>query len=118
MALDLEGRRIFVGCRRKPCIVVLNARNGNELAVVPIPGDCDDLYFDAKNKRLYAICGEGVIAVVQQRGEKEFELVEKIATARLARTGLFDAKSGRLYVIVPRQSETQSPQLRVYRVKP
>ena len=117
MALDLDGERIFVGCRQTPCIIVLDARTGKELAVVPIPGDTDDLYYDAKNKRLYAICGEGAIAVVQQRGEKEFELVEKIATARLARTGLFDAKSGHLYVVVPRQSQAIGPELRVYRVK-
>lgn len=117
MALDLDGERIFVGCRQKPCIIVLDARKGNELAVVPIPGDTDDLYYDAKNKRLYAIGGEGAMAVVQQRGEKEFELVEKVPTAKLARTGLFDAKSGHLYVVLPRQSRSVGPELRVYRVK-
>lgn len=116
MALDLKGQRIFVGCRRNPSIIVTDARKGDEIAVVPIPGDTDDLYFDGKNRRLYAICGEGFIAVVQQ-GEKEFKLIEKIPTAKLARTGLFDAKSGHLYVVVPRQSPSIGPELRVYRVK-
>jgi DNA-binding beta-propeller fold protein YncE len=118
MALDTEGQRLFVGCRKKPCVIALDARTGSQLAVVPIPADTDDLFFDAKTKRLYAICGEGAIAIIQQRGEKEFELIEKVATAKLARTGLFDAEAGNLYIVVPRQSESVGPELRVYRVKP
>jgi DNA-binding beta-propeller fold protein YncE len=117
MALDLEGERIFVGCRKKPCIVALDARTGQEVAVVPIPADTDDLFFDAKHKRLYATCGEGAIAIAKQNVEKEYELAEKIMTAKLARTGLFDAKGEHLFVIVPRQSQSVGPELRVYRVK-
>jgi hypothetical protein len=117
MALDVEGERIFVGCRKKPCIIALDAGSGAEIATIPIPGDTDDLFFDAKNKRLYAACGEGSIAVVRQRGDKELEVVESIPTAKLARTGLFDAKSGHLYIVVPRQSDSVGPELRVYLVK-
>jgi DNA-binding beta-propeller fold protein YncE len=118
MALDLDGERIFVGCRKKPCVLVLDARTGAEIAAVPIPGDTDDLFFDAKSNRLYATCGEGSIAVVRQRGDRGFELVESIPTAKLARTGLFDPKSGQLFVVVPRQSDSVGPELRVYGVKP
>jgi hypothetical protein len=31
-----------------------------------IPGDVDDVFFDAKRERLYASCGEGVLAVMRQ----------------------------------------------------
>lgn len=118
MTLDLDGERVFVGCRKKPCVIALDARTGTEIATVSIPADTDDLFYDAKTKRLYATCGDGSIAVIQQRGDKEFELVEKVTTAKLARTGLFDAKSAHLYVVVPRLSGSSSPELRVYAVKP
>jgi YVTN family beta-propeller protein len=117
LALDLEGQRVFVGCRKKPCIIAVDARTGSEIAVVPIPGDIDDLFFDAKNKRLYATCGEGKIAVIEQKGDKDFAVAETISTAKLARTGLFHPKAGELYVVVPRQSATVGPELRVYRSK-
>jgi DNA-binding beta-propeller fold protein YncE len=117
MALDAQGQRVFVGCRKKPCIVVLDARNGNEISVVPIPGDIDDLFYDAANKRLFGTCGAGVIAVVQQNGEKQLEVVETIPTAKLARTGLFDPKKRLLYVVLPRQGKNTGPELRVYHAK-
>jgi DNA-binding beta-propeller fold protein YncE len=118
MALDPDGGRVFVGCRKKPCVVALDAKTGRELAVVSIPGDTDDLNYDAKRKRLYAICGEGSIAVIEQHGPAEFKVAETIATAKLARTGLFDPKAGELYVVVPRQSASVGPELRVYQAKP
>ena len=39
-------------------------------------------------------------------------------TAKLARTGLFDAEGGRLFVVLPRQATTAGPSLRVYRIAP
>src|SRR2546429_6639604 len=33
-------------------------------------GSCDDVYYDAERKRIYAIAGEGFISVVQQRSEE------------------------------------------------
>jgi DNA-binding beta-propeller fold protein YncE len=117
MALDVDGGRVFVGCRKKPCVVALDAKTGKELAVVPIPGDTDDLFYDAKRKRLYATCGEGSIAVIEERGPADFKVAETIPTATLARTGLFDPKGGRLYVVVPRQSAAVGPELRVYEAK-
>ena len=45
-------------------------------------------------------------------------LVERISTGKLARTCLFDAERGRLYVPVPRQTDGTSPELRVFQAKP
>src|SRR5262249_46579236 len=102
LTLDPAGRRVFVGCRQPPMIVALNADTGTEVTSFAIPGDTDDIFFDAKRNRIYAICGEGFVAVAERKAADRFEVVEKIATVRLARTGLFDPESGRLYVILPR----------------
>jgi hypothetical protein len=97
--------------------VALNADTGKEVTSVVIPADTDDIFFDAKRNRLYAVCGEGFVAAAERKGVDGFEVVEKIPTAKLARTGLFDADSDRLFIVVPRQPD-RGPQLRVYKAKP
>jgi hypothetical protein len=41
-----------------------------------------------------------------------------LATAKLARTSLFDADSGRLFLGVPRQDGKDGPEIRIFRAKP
>jgi DNA-binding beta-propeller fold protein YncE len=118
LALDEAGGRIFVGCRREPMVVVLDSATGKELAAVPIAGDPDDLFHDAKRSRLYASCGEGYLAVVRHRGGDRYELEAKLPTAKLARTSLFDAASGRLYLVVPRGEGRDGPEVWVYEARP
>lgn len=115
LTLDTKGQRVFIGCRKKPMVVVLDAVTGKELAGVEIPGDIDDLFYDAKRGRLYAACGEGVLAVLEEKAGK-FTLVESIPTAKLARTCLFDAESDRLFVVLPRVDDA-APELRIYHPK-
>jgi hypothetical protein len=118
MALDEAHRRIFVGCRKPPCIAVLDSDSSKEVAQVTIPGDTDDLFFDAKRHRLYASCGEGYLAVVRQVDADHYEPLEKIATAKLARTCFFDPGAGRLYLVVPRLECQKGPEVRVYEACP
>jgi DNA-binding beta-propeller fold protein YncE len=118
LAFDAKGGRLFVGCRKKPMVVVLDAKTGKGVAGITIPGDIDDLFYDAKRERLYASCGEGVLAVLQRKAADRYEVVERIATGKLARTCLFDPGSGRLYVPVPRQANKDRPELRVFQARP
>jgi hypothetical protein len=67
---------------------------------------------------LYAICGDGFVVVLKQSGADHVETVEKIATAKGARTGLFVPESGKLYLAVPRQEGADGPELRIYQAKP
>jgi DNA-binding beta-propeller fold protein YncE len=114
LAFDADGKRVFVGCRKPPKVVVLDADSGKELSDSDIPADIDDLFFDAKRKRLYASCGEGTLAVLEEDA-KGFKTVETIPTRKLARTCLFDSASGRLFVILPRTDDQTPPELRIYR---
>jgi DNA-binding beta-propeller fold protein YncE len=118
LALDEPNHRIFVGCRKAPMVVVLDSETGKEITGVAIPEEVDDVWFDAKRKRLYASCGEGFIAVIRQMDPDHYEMAEKIATAKGAKTCLFDADSGRLFLAVPRQADKEGPEIRVYQVKP
>ncbi len=114
MALDEANKRLFIGCRKEPMVVVLDADTGKQVATVGIPGDIDDLFYDAKRKRLYATCGEGAIAVIRQTDADNYQMLEKITTVKDARTGTFDADTGRLYLGVPRQAGKKGPEIWVY----
>jgi DNA-binding beta-propeller fold protein YncE len=118
LALDEANHRLLVGCRKKPMIVIMDAETGGEITSVPIPADTDDVFYDAKRKRIYASCGEGFVAVIRQNDADHYELLEKVATVKDARTSFFDANSGRLYVAVPRPPGKEGPEIRVYQARP
>jgi DNA-binding beta-propeller fold protein YncE len=117
VALDEANKRLFVGCRKAPTLVVLDAETGREITAVPIPDGVDDLFYDAKHKRLYASCGDGFLGVVRQIDADRYEAAGKIETAKNAKTCYLDQDSGRLFLAVPRQSGKPGPEIRVYRVK-
>ncbi len=117
-ALDEANHRVFVGCRKEPMMVVLDTETGNEVATVPIPGDVDDLFYDAATKRLYASCGEGALAVIGQQDADHYKLLEKVDTAKGAKTCLYVPQTKRLYLAVPRQEGKDGPEVRVYQAKP
>jgi DNA-binding beta-propeller fold protein YncE len=118
MALDREGNRVFVGCRHPAAVLALDARTLKELWTAEIPADTDDLFFDARRKRLYASCGEGFLAVLEGKDGGRFEVVERLPTTKLARTCFFDPESGRLFLGVPRQPGKPGPEIRVYQARP
>ncbi len=116
LALDVKGKRLFVGCRMAPAVVILDMQSGKELAAVPIPADIDDLCFDEKRGRLYATCGAGFLAVLEEK-DGVFALVEKVPTGKLARTGLYDPESDRMFIVVPRVGDA-GPSLQIYQPVP
>jgi hypothetical protein len=118
MALDHAGGRVFVGCRQPAVVLALDAETLKALWTAEIPGDIDDLFFDARRKRPYASCGEGVLAVMEEKDGGRFEVAERLPTAKLARTCLFDPAAGRLSLGVPRQPGKPGPEIRVYQACP
>ncbi len=99
MALDEDDHRLFVVTRRPPLLVVLDTDTGKEVARVPVGGSCDDVYFDAERKRIYALGGEGFISAIQQNDPNHYTLSANIPTTIGVRTGVFFGTS--LYVGVP-----------------
>jgi DNA-binding beta-propeller fold protein YncE len=118
LALDPEGRRVFVGCRQEPKLIVLDADSGKETATLEIPGNVDDLSFNAKRQQLYASSAERVLAVIQRKDPDQYTLVAKISTVKQAQTSIFDPQQGRLYLGVPRQEAKDGPEIWVYEARP
>lgn len=118
MALDEDGKRLFIGCRKPARLVVLDAATGKPADELEISADTDDLFFDASRRRLYVICGAGVIDVfAQPSGAGKLRRVESLPTAPGARTGLFVPGLNRLFVAAP-QREGKEAAILVFDVSP
>ena len=116
MALDEANHRLFVGCRLPSKLVVLNADSGEVVAKIDISGDPDELFYDRKRRRIYAICGAGKIDIIEQADANNYKAATKIDTASGARTGLFVPERDELFVAVPHRGSQQA-EIRCYQVR-
>jgi hypothetical protein len=118
LAIDEGNHRIFIGCREKAVVLVMDSETGKPITTVALPEDIDDLFYDARHKRLYASCGAGFLTVLRQRDADNYDILEKIPTVTLARTCLFDPVADRLYLGLPRQEGQEGPRIQVYEARP
>jgi DNA-binding beta-propeller fold protein YncE len=116
MALDEVNHRLFVGCRLPSRLVVLDTESGKVVAKIDISGDSDDVFYDAKRRRIYAICGAGKIDIINQADANTYEAFAKVDTASGSRTGLFVPAQDTLFVAVPHRGSQQA-EIRCYRVQ-
>ena len=116
MAFDEANHRLFIGCRMPSKLVVLNTETGNVVASIDISGDPDDVFYDKKRHRIYAICGAGKIDIVEQTDANNYKAITKIDTADGARTGLFVPERDTLFVAVPHRG-SQAAEIRRYQVR-
>ena len=116
MALDEANHRLFVGCRMPSKLVVLNTESGKVVTKIDISGDPDDVFYDKKRHRIYAICGVGKIDTIEQSNENSYQALPKVDTADGARTGLFVPERDILFVAVPHRS-SQPAEIRAYHVE-
>jgi DNA-binding beta-propeller fold protein YncE len=115
MALDSVNHRLFVGCRNPARLAVFDTNSGNLITAVQIPGDIDDLFYDANRKRLYGSCGEGYLTVFAQVDPDTYRHTADIPTERGARTSIFSSERGEIFLAVPHRGSQQA-EIRVYSV--
>jgi DNA-binding beta-propeller fold protein YncE len=116
MALDEASHRLFIACRNPAKLVVLNTDSGDVVTSLDISGDADEVFYDAKRRRLYVICGAGYVEIIEQADPNSYKPAAKVPTASGARTGLFVAERDDLFVAVPHRG-TQAAEIRRYQVR-
>ncbi len=114
IAYDAGHRLLFVGCPKKPMVVVFDADGGKELTGVAIPGGVDDVQFDPESGRVYASCGDGALVAIGKQGDA-YAVIAKLETPKFARTCAWSA--GKLYLGVPKQPGQGGPEVRVYEAR-
>jgi DNA-binding beta-propeller fold protein YncE len=116
MALDEGDHRLFVGYRVPPKLIILDTESGKAVASVGISGDPDDVFYDGKHHRIYAICGTGKVEIIEQSDANHYKTVGTIDTASGARTGLLVPERDTLFVAVPHHG-SQAAEVRCYAIK-
>jgi DNA-binding beta-propeller fold protein YncE len=98
LAMDVENRRLFVGCRSHH-FAVLNADNGKVVFTAPIGERVDAAAFDAKTRLVYLSTGDGKVCIFHQDSADQYSLSQEITTRKGAKTMGYDPKTRN--VIVP-----------------
>jgi len=99
MALDQTARHVLVAFRNPAKLGAFSMEDGSLIASPDICGDADDLFVDAKRRRVYISCGEGVLDVLDL-AQDAYRRVARIATVAGARTSLFVPEMDRLMLAV------------------
>lgn len=115
MAIDRIHHRLFVACEPGK-FIIYSTENGKSIESINIGKDADGIYYDAKRKRIYVSCGEGNIAIIEQKDADHYNFVETINTIRGAGTSLFSPQLDKYILAVP-QSANQTAEIRVYQPK-
>ena len=116
IALDERNRRLFVGCRRPPRLVVLDSTTGAPVASVETGGDADDMSFDTTLGRIYLAGGTGVITAVQQVDADHYRKLRDTPTQRGARNALFVPELKAFYLAIPHDGDMPA-ELRAYQAR-
>ena len=95
MAIDEDSQSVLSVFRKPARIARYSIKDGAVSAEVEVCGDADDVFVDAKRKRVYVICGEGAVDILDR---ETLTRIEKFSTSPGARTGLYSTAAELLFV--------------------
>jgi DNA-binding beta-propeller fold protein YncE len=107
LAYDAKTKRLFIGCRNEPKMVVMNAASGKVIHSFPIGRGVDYAGFDPKDKLIFFSCGEGVLNIFREKSADEYEDAGAIKTQPSAKTMAFDPKTKKVFLTAAEYNETQ-----------
>src|SRR4030088_1926272 len=113
--LDAAHHRLFVGSRTKAHtgniggghqhepgkLVVLDTESGKVVQALDSVGGADDLQYDAATGRIYFVGTTGTVAVFKEIDPDHFQLLGKVPTGAISKTGLWVPEWKRFYSAVP-----------------
>lgn len=98
LAIDQVAHRLFVTCHNAKMIVV-DAVDGRELAVLPIGNGTDGAAFDPLRRLAFSSNRDGTLSVVAEKSADRFEALGNVQTAPGARTMAIDPSTGRIFLV-------------------
>ena len=97
LAMDMQTRRLFVGCDNK-MMAIVNADTGKVITTLPSGEGTDASGFDPETKFAFTSNGEGTLTVVHEDSADKFSVVENVATKKSARTMTVDLKTHNIFL--------------------
>jgi DNA-binding beta-propeller fold protein YncE len=107
MALDTRRRQVLAVFRSPAVLAIFAIAEGAPIVKLPVCGDADDVFVDAKRQRAYVSCGEGFVDVIDLAATPAVRIAH-IPTAHGARTALFIPELDRLAIAVPARGMTSA----------
>lgn len=98
LAYDAKTKRLFIGCRNEPKMVVMDAVSGRVITSFAIGRGVDFAGFDPQASLIFFSCGEGVLNVFHEKSADEYEDAGAVKTQPSARTMAFDPKTKKVFL--------------------
>jgi DNA-binding beta-propeller fold protein YncE len=106
LAYDAKTNRLFIGCRKEPMMVVMDAASGKVVAQYPIGAGVDWASWDAHGKTAFTSSGDGTLNIFVQKSADKYE-AEALKTQQSAKTMAFDPKTRKIFL--PAGEFTEEP---------
>src|ERR1044072_7721206 len=106
LGYDAKTKRLFIGCRAEPKMVVMDAVSGKVITSMPIGRGVDYAGFDSQAKLIFFSCSEGVLSVFHEKSADEYEDMGAVKTQPRARTMAFDPKTKKIFLSTAEFVET------------
>jgi DNA-binding beta-propeller fold protein YncE len=98
LAYDAKSKRLFIGCRNEPKMVVMDAVSGKVINNFPIGRGVDFAGFDPQANLVFFSCGEGVLSIFHEKSADDYEDAGAVKTQPSAKTMAFDPKTKKIFL--------------------
>jgi DNA-binding beta-propeller fold protein YncE len=106
LAYDEKTKRLFIGCRNEPKMVVMDSISGKVINSFPIGRGVDYAGFDSGSKLVFFSCSEGVLNIFHEKAADDYEDMGAVKTQPSARTMAFDPKTKKVFLSAAEYLET------------
>jgi len=107
--LDAAHHRLFMGSRLggghnvdPGKLVIINTDTGKVVQTLDATGGGDEIFYDAPSKRVYFSGSTGTLAVFHEDDPDHFQLLGKVPTGAIAKSGIWIPELKRYYAAVPK----------------
>src|SRR5499426_2477602 len=106
LAYDARTKRLFIGCRNEPKMVVMDADTGKVINSFPIGAGVDYAGFDPETSLIFFSCGDGTLSIYHQKSADSYEDAGAVKTQPSAKTMAFDPKTKKIFLPAAEYQET------------
>jgi outer membrane protein assembly factor BamB len=106
LAYDAKTKRLFIGCRNEPKMVVMDAVSGKVITSFPIGRGVDYASFDPDAKLIFVSCSEGTLNIFHEKSADDYEDAGPVKTQPSAKTMAFDPKTKKIFLSAAEYVET------------
>jgi DNA-binding beta-propeller fold protein YncE len=106
LAYDAKTKRLFIGCRNEPKMVVMDAATGKVINSFPIGANVDYAGFDPGAGLIFFSCGDGTLSIYREKSADAYEDAGAVKTQPSAKTMAFDTKTKKIFLPAAEYLET------------